>query len=450
MAAQLEDLHLADLHERAAAAGVPRYRKLGREELIEALQAEGGADASSLGREAEEGGADPASPGREAEEAVSGVVVEATVLDVDPSEPVELGPEGPEGGDEAGEDLPTHEIRGVLELTRQRYGFLRLAGLTPSDDDVYISAAQVRRCELRPADEVTGPARDPRRGERHRALVHVDQVNGEEPLAEVRPEFDSLAPIQPERRIAMEGAGSDVLARAVDLFAPLSYGQRVLIRAAARSGRTTLLRSIARATTANEGTRVIVLLIDERPEEATAWREALPVAEFAIATADLAPVEQVRTAELALERARRRAEVGDDAVLICDSLSRLALAAGSADEVKRLFGSGRNLAGGGSLTVLATVLADGSDEGEAERAVLTTESSLIVLDPELAAAGVHPAIRASESRISNEDQLRDASELDAVRRLRTQLADMQPADAAALLRERIETTSTNAELLRSI
>jgi len=137
-------------------------------------------------------------------------------------------------------------------------------------------------------------------------------------------------------------------------------------------------------------------------------------------------------------------------VLICDSLSRLALAAGSADEVKRLFGSGRNLAGGGSLTVLATVLADGSDEGEAERAVLTTESSLIVLDPELAAAGVHPAIRISESRISNEDQLRDASELDAVRRLRTQLTDMQPADAAALLRERIETTSTNAELLRSI
>ena len=190
MAAQLEDLHLADLHERAAAAGVSDYRKLGREELIEALQAEGGTDAASPGREAEE-------------EAGSGVVVEATVLDVDPSEPVEMGPEGPEGGDEAGEDLPTHEIRGVLELTRQRYGFLRLAGLTPSEDDVYISAAQVRRCELRPADEVTGPARDPRRGERHRALVHVDQVNGEDPLAEVRPEFDSLAPIQPERRIAM-------------------------------------------------------------------------------------------------------------------------------------------------------------------------------------------------------------------------------------------------------
>ena len=137
---------------------------------------------------------------------------------------------------------------------------------------------------------------------------------------------------------------------------------------------------------------MIVLLVDERPEEATAWREALPVAEFAIATAELAPVEQVRTAELALERARRLAESGTDAVLVCDSLSRLAFAAGDVAEVKRLFGSGRNLAGGGSLTVIATVLADGSDEGEAERAVATTESSLIVLDPELAAAGIRPAL----------------------------------------------------------
>ncbi|MGH2986977.1 MAG: transcription termination factor Rho [Solirubrobacterales bacterium] len=451
MAAELKDLHLADLHQRAAVAGLPGYRKLGREQLIEALGAHPDAAPAAPGREAEEPDADPAAPGREAEEAAgSGVVVEATVLDPEAEEPVELGPEGPEAGDESAEDHPTHEIRGVLELTRQRYGFLRLAGLSPSEDDVYISAAQVRRCELRPGDEVEGPARDPRRGERHRALVHVDRVNGEEPLAEERPEFDTLPPIPPERRLRLEGESADLLARAVDLFTPLAFGQRVLIRAAARSGRTTLLRSLARAAAANEGSRVIVLLIDERPEEATAWREAVPVAEFAIATADLAPIEQVRIAELALERARRRAEIGEDAVLVCDSLSRLAFAAGNADDVKRLFGSGRNLAGGGSLTVLATVLADGSDEGEAERAVLTTESSLIVLDPELAAAGVHPAIRPAESRVSNEDQLREPEELDAVRRLRSQLTDLRPADAAALLRERIETTSTNAELLDSL
>jgi transcription termination factor Rho len=351
---------------------------------------------------------------------------------------------------EADVDLPTEEVTGVLELTRQGYGFLRLEGLAPADGDVYISAAQVRRCELRPGDEVSGPARDPRRGERHRALVHVDTVNGEEPSAEARPDFDALAAVQPERRLPLDGAADDVLVRAVDLLTPLAYGQRILVRATPRSGRTTLLRSIARAAASPDTAKVIVLLIDERPEEATAWREELPVAEFAIATADLAPAEQVRTAELALERARRLAESGTDAVLICDSLSRLAFAAGDVAEVKRLFGSGRNLAGGGSLTVVATVLEDGRDEGEAERAVSTTESSLVVLDAELAAAGVFPALRAGESQISNEDRIRDAGELEAARRLRSLLADLEPSNAASLLRERIETTAGNAELLASI
>ena len=278
----------------------------------------------------------------------------------------------------------------------------------------------------------------------------MDTVNGEEPLTEARPLFDDLGAELPERRIALDAFADDVLARAVDLLAPLAYGQRILVRAAARSGRTTLLRSLARAAAADDNARVIVLLIDERPEETTPWREALPVAEFAIATAELAPVEQVRTAELAIERARRLAEAGVDAVVVCDSLSRLAYAAGDVAEVKRLFGSGRNLAGGGSLTVIATLLDGGRDEGEAEAAVATTESSQIALDPELAAAGVFPALKAGEARVSNEDQLRSPEELDAVRKLRSLLADLRPADAAALLRERIEGTASNAELLGSL
>jgi transcription termination factor Rho len=278
----------------------------------------------------------------------------------------------------------------------------------------------------------------------------VDTVNGEEPLTEARPLFDDLAAELPERRIPLDASGDEVLARAVDLLTPLAYGQRILVHAAARSGRTTLLRALARAAAADDNARVIVLLVDERPEEVTAWREAVPVGEFAIATAELAPVEQVRTADLAVERARRLAETGVDAVLVCDSLSRLAVASGDVAEVKRLFGSGRNLAGGGSLTVIATVLSDGSDDGEAKDAVSTTESSQIVLDPELAAAGVIPALRASESRISNEDQLRDPDELAAVRKLRSLLTDLRPTDAAALLRERIESTASNAELLADL
>jgi transcription termination factor Rho len=337
-------------------------------------------------------------------------------------------------------------------VTRQRYGFLRLGGLTQSEGDVYVSAAQVRRCDLRPGDEVAGPAREPRRGERHRALVHIDSVNGEDPqIEEARPDFEALAPIQPELRISLEAAREDVLTRAADLLAPFAYGQRVLVRAAAGSGKTTLLRSVARAAAADgDTTRVIVLLLDERPEEATAWREAIPAAEFAIATGDLAPAEQVRTAELALERSRRLAESGLNAVLICDSLSRLTVAAGDVAEVKRVFGSGRNLSGGGSLTVVATVLEDGRDEGETERAVLTTESSSIVLDPELASVGITPAISVFGCRVANEDQIREPDELEAARKLRSQLADLDPTQAAEFLREKIEASASNAELLKSL
>jgi transcription termination factor Rho len=457
MPSDLRDMHLADLHERAAAAGIDGYRRMRRDDLVAAIESADGSDQPApkapeerderprrrrlRGRRGRDRSSEPADrervPGEDDEP--EDVVVEATVLD------------DAEEGDERGSETATEEVRGVLELTRQRYGFVRVGGLNQSEGDVYISAAQVRRCELRPGDEVSGPAREPRRGERHRALVHVDTVNGEEPsVEEARPDFEALAPVLPERRIGLETVSGDVLTRAADLLAPFAYGQRVLVRAAARSGRTTLLRSFARAAAGSDSARVIVLLLDERPEEGTAWREAIPTAEFAIATADQAPAEQVRTAELALERARRLAESGLDAVLVCDSLSRLTVAAGDVAEVKRLFGSGRNLAGGGSLTVVATVLDDGRDEGETERAVITTESSSIVLDPDLAAAGITPAISVFGCRVSNEESIRDETELAAVRKLREQLADLDPKAAAQVLREKIEATSSNAELLSRV
>jgi transcription termination factor Rho len=418
MAADASRLHLADLHERAAEAGISGYRKLTRPELLDALGLE---------------------PGE--------IAAEGTVIEPAPERAVEED----DAGREVDESTATVAVGGILELTRQRYGFLRLDGLTPGDDDVYISAAQVRRCELRPGDFVEGPAREPRRGERHRALVHVDLVNGEPMEAEVaRPDFDALAPELPQRRVLLDTPGASVLQRAVDLLAPLALGQRVLVRAAPRSGRTTLLRELAAAAIAGDADRALVVLIDERPEEGPGWRSALPEAEFAIATADMSPAEQVRIAEVAIERARRLAERGQHVLMVCDSLSRLAHAAGGIDEVKRLFGSGRQLAGGGSVTVIATTLADSSDDGAAERAVITTESSLITLDPDLAAAGMQPALVAAECRVSNEDDLRDDRELEAVRRLRGLLADLDPPEAARLLRERIEGSKTNPELLADL
>jgi len=411
MAEKLEELPLADLHERAADLGIPGYRLLRREQLI-----------------AEVGGRD--------------------------GEP----PEAPER--EHLEETETTDVVGVLEVTPQRYGFLRFDGVTARPDDVYVSASQIRRCELRPGDEVAGPARAPRRGERHRALVHVDRVNGGEPPTEGRPAFATLTPVLPTRRLPL-GEGSDVLARSVDLLTPLVLGQRVLVMAAPRSGRTTLLRHLARAIEGRERTELVVLLIDERPEEATAWREALPRSEVATATADLAPQDQVRVAELMRERAQRLAESGRDAVLVVDSLSRIAVASasaggrgpgGDAAEVKALFGSARELAeeGAGSLTVIATVVEGAEDDGAAERAVVTTENSLITLDAGLASAGIFPAVRAAECRISNEDQVRDPDELTAIRRLRSLLADLDPAEAASLLRERIEHSASNSALLASL
>ncbi len=404
MAAKLADLHLADLHARAAELGVPGFRRLRREDLVREIEARGGAE-RQRGRER-----------------------------LEPAEE------------------ETADVAGVLEIMPQRFGFLRLRGLEAGPDDVYVSASQIRRCELRAGDEVAGPARAPRRGERHRALVHVNRVNGAEPLLADRPRFDELTPVLAKRRLALDPDPSDVLTRAVDLLVPLALGQRVLVRAAPRSGRTTLLRGLARAISRAGDVGVILVLIDERPEEATAWREALPEAEIASATAELAPIDQVRVAQLALERARRRVEGGADVVLLVDSLSRLAVAADGVSEVKRLFGSGRDLAeeGAGSLTVIATVLEGAEDDGAGERAVITTESARIGLDATLAAAGVVPALDPGECLASNEEALRAPEELAAARGLRWLLADLEPIDAATLLRERIEASASNAELLASL
>jgi transcription termination factor Rho len=435
-ASELSEMHLADLHARAAAAGITGFRKLRREELIELLEGEAKSAAADDAGDGE-------SPrrrrrGRRGGRGRGGRQRERLAPEGGDRErrPRREREDREDGGDS--EPEVTEDVTGILELTRQRHGFLRLGGMTTRDDDVYVSASQVRRCELRPGDEVSGPAREPRRGERHRALVHVDKVNGGEPQEEGRIDFDSLTPEPPARRIALP-ASAGLLSRAVDLLAPLAYGQRMLIRATPRSGRTTLLRDLGQAIAAGGEAKLIVLLIDERPEEVPAWERALPSAELALAPADLAPAAQVRMAELAVERGRRVAEAGGDAVLICDSLSRLAVAADGVAEVKRLFGSGRELAedGAGSLTVIATVLPDGEDEGSADRAVATTETSLVTLDASLAEEGIEPAIRIADSRAVGEEALRSVEEMEDIRRLRGELANATPPEAAAALRERL-------------
>jgi transcription termination factor Rho len=417
--AELESKHIAELHRLAAEAGVSGYRGMRREQLVEALLGDQGGGKDGDGEEREE----PRRGRRRRRR--------RTPARAEPEE-------GEEGEGEEGE-----EATGVLDVVPAGHGFLRIGNLEPRSEDVYVSASQIRRCELRAGDEVGGPAREPRRSERHRALIKVDTVNGAEPTAERGKAFEELTPVAPSRRIAVEAEPTELLVRAAELLAPLAYGQRVLVRAAPRSGRTTLLRGLAKAiAAAPEPPGIIVLLIDERPEEITEWRRETPTAEIAAAAADLEPADQVRHAELAMARAKRRAESGEDVVLIVDSLTRLAVAYGDAAAVKPLFGAGRETEdeGAGSLTVIATVLGAAEDD-EALAAVETTENVLLTLDPGLAAAGIFPALDVAGCEVSGEEALRDEAELAAARALREELRGRSPEETAALLRERIESAT---------
>jgi transcription termination factor Rho len=435
----LQDQHLADLHQRARTLGVPGYRMLSRDELIEAIEE----------REAERE-YEPA----DREEAVDAglerphhePLEEEPGEEADSDEPAERDRD--DGADSPEPDEPdTEPVTGVLDRMPQGYGFLRLSGLQESEGDVYVSASQIRRCELRPGDEVSGPARQPRRGERHSALVRVESVNGQSPEEE-RTHFEELTPAPPHRRLFSQDAPGDPLVRIVDLLGPLAFGQRVLILAQPRSGRTTLLRALGSAI-AETDAQLCILLADERPEEVPQWKRALPDAEIFAATADQEPRDQVREAELAIGHAKRLAEEGGDVVVLIDSLSRLALGYRDPARVKRMFGAGRELGedGTGSLTVIATVL-DSDDRGvEVREALQTTENLLLRLDARLAAKGIVPALVAADSRASGEEELRDPDELEKVRRLREEIREMDPEQAARALADQVAATANNTELL---
>jgi transcription termination factor Rho len=425
----LQDEHLAVLHERARELEIPRYRMLPRDELIEAIEERDG----EAPEPEEESPEEPEPPEESAEEPES----------PEEREPEEGSPEEPEP-----EEEPSGEpVTGVLDRMPQGYGFLRLSGLHEAEGDVYVSASQIRRCELKPGDEVSGPARAPRRGERHRALVRIEAVNGQSPEEERR-HFEDLTPAPPHRRLLPPDAPGDPIVRAVDLLGPLAFGQRVLVLAQPRSGRTTLLRALGSAI-ADTGAHLVVLLADERPEEVPQWERALPDAEIFAATADQEPRDQVRQAELAMGHAKRLAESGEDVVALVDSLSRLALGYRDPARVKRLFGAGRELAedGAGSLTVIATVLESEDRGAEVREALETTENLLLRLDARLAARGIVPALLPADSRATGEEQLRDEEEVEKVRRLREELEEMDPEQAARSLAEQIAATSSNAELL---
>ncbi len=373
----------------------------------------------------------------------------------------------------SGEPVP---VAGLLDLSDKGYGFLRTSGFLPSPNDVYVSVSQVRRFALRKGDQVEGTSRPASPTESYPALVHVATVAGMPPEeARQRPRFEDLTPLFPDSRLKLEIAGdaANMTARIVDLLSPIGKGQRGLIVSPPKAGKTTVLKQVAHSIEANNPeVHLMVLLVDERPEEVTDMRRSVK-GEVIASTFDRPADEHTAVAELTIERARRLVEVGKDVVIVLDGITRLARAynlaapttgrimsggvdSGALYPPKKFFGSARNIEEGGSLTILATALVEtGSrmDEVIFEEFKGTGNMELR-LDRRLAERRIYPAIEVNASSTRHEELLFDRSQLAQVWKLRRVLnalaSDGTAAAGLELLMDKIRTTKSNDEFLAEI
>ncbi len=361
-----------------------------------------------------------------------------------------------------------HKV-GVLEVLPDGYGFLRSAeyNYMPSPDDIYVSPSQIKRFSLRLGDTVNGEVRPPKEGERFFALIQVNEVNGRKPSEiEERQAFEYLTPLYPDEHLRMETLASEYSTRVLDLFTPIGKGQRALIVAQPKTGKTVLLQKIANAITTNHPeVYLIVLLVDERPEEVTDMERSVH-GEVISSTFDQEPDRHVQVAEIVLEKAKRLVEARQDVVILLDSITRLARAnnsvtptsgktlsggmeAGALRGPKRFFGSARNVEEGGSLTVIGTALIDtGSrmDEVIFEE-FKGTGNAEIVLDRNLSDRRIFPAINVITSGTRREELLVPEAKLGRVWILRKLLADMSPIEAMTFLLDKMRGTKDNDEFL---
>ncbi len=362
---------------------------------------------------------------------------------------------------------------GVLETLSDGFGFLRApaSNYLPGPDDIYISPSQIRRFGLRTGDIISGQVRPPKGGERYFALLKVEKINYDEP--EVQQDeilFDNLTPLYPEERIKLEFDREEYCTRVIELIAPVGKGQRGLVVAAPRTGKTMLLQAMARAILHNHPEiLLIVLLIDERPEEVTDWQRQVKTAEVISSTFDEPPQRHAQVAEIVMEKAKRLVEHKRDVVILLDSITRLARAyntiappsgkvlSGGLDSnalqrPKRFFGSARNIEHGGSLTIVATTLVD---TGSRMDDVIFEEfkgtgNMEIHLDRRLADKRLFPAIDISQSGTRKEDLLVDGDRLNKMWVLRKVLSPLGSMDAMEFLMDKIGGTKDNQEFLQSM
>lgn len=379
---------------------------------------------------------------------------------------------GGQSGEGEGE---TVEVSGLLDLRDDGYGFLRVKGFMPSRDDVYVSVKQCRQLGLRKGDHLTGLARPAGHKEKNPALTRVETVNGLDPeQARSRPRFDELTPVFPNEALGLDSPDGDLTTRLVDLVAPIGKGQRAIIVAPPKSGRTHLLHTVAAAIERNHpDTHLMVLLVDERPEEVTHFRQAVDGGEVISSTFDRPPEEHAAVAELTFEHAKRLVEYGNDVVVIADGITRLVRAyqlSGSAQSrvvaggldasalypVKKLFGAGRALEEGGSLTVIATASVDtGAAMDQAIYEEFCAGSSMqLRLDRQAAAHGVLPAIDLDASSTRRVEDFVDAATLASRLEFRRSILDSvtgaAPSAVAEELVKRVEGSPSAAAVLASV
>ncbi len=362
-------------------------------------------------------------------------------------------------------------VKGYLEISSDGYGFLQESLLQNNTRSVIVSAGLIKQFRLRTGDLILGKARRPRDNERYGTLIRVEAVNGVDPFqASKRPRFEELVPTFPDTHIQLETTQNELSARVIDLLAPIGRGQRGLIVAPPKAGKTTLLKKIATAVSQNEpDIKVIVLLVDERPEEVTDFRESVQGVEVIASTFDEPPTNHIRVAEFVHERARRIVEDSGHVMILLDSITRLARAnnlvtpptgrtlSGGLDSnalhwPKRFLGAARNIRGGGSLSILATALVEtGSrmDDVIFEEFKGTGNMELH-LSRQLEERRIFPAIDILKSGTRREDLLLDEAVLAKMWLLRKVISDMDPAEAMEMLLSRLSRTKSNAEFLSTL
>ena len=363
------------------------------------------------------------------------------------------------------------KVEGILDLHENGYGFLRSEGYDSGDDDIYVPPVQVRRFKLKTGDFVEGLSREKKDKEKFNALIYVNRVNGDtvENLRN-RSDFENLTPIYPRERLTLERDSKNVSMRIMDLISPVGKGQRGLIVASPKTGKTTLLKNIANSIRKNyPEIHVIVLLIDERPEEVTDMKRSVLGADVVASTFDEMPQNHIRVAEIVIERAKRLVEHKKDVVILVDSITRLSRAynvtspysgktlSGGLDPLalngpKRFFGAARNIEEGGSLTILATALIE---TGSRMDDVIFEEfkgtgNMEIKLDRSLSEQRVFPAIDLNKSGTRKDELLLTKEELSAINKIRKQLNSQENKNIADQIIKMIKNTKSNQEFVKSI